>query len=311
MADISITGRVIAVVGATGTGKSDLALELALRHNGEVVNADSMQVYRGMDIGTAKLPIEQRRGVVHHLLDIWPVTQAANVAEYQRLARQQIDAIHARGRLPILVGGSGLYVRAVLEEFDFPGHDPRVRTRLEAQLGDLGSNRMHDLLAAVDPAAAQRILPTNGRRIVRALEVIEITGGPFAAALPLPRPHYLACTVGLRRDRESLDAALSERVDRMWTAGLVDEVAGLTGLRGSPTASRALGYRQVLDLLGGLCDEESAKEATVRATRKFARRQEAWFRRDDSIRWLEAQSPTLGIRAQAAVEEFLASGERD
>lgn len=311
MVDIAVASRVIAVVGATGTGKSDLALELALRHNGEVVNADSMQVYRGMDIGTAKLPIDQRRGVVHHLLDIWPVTQAANVAEYQRLARRRIEAIHARGRLPILVGGSGLYVRAVLEEFDFPGHDPGVRTQLEAQLRELGPNRMHERLAAVDPAAAQRILPTNGRRIVRALEVIEITGGPFAAALPQPRPHYSVCTVGLRWDRESLDAALSERVDRMWTAGLVDEVAGLTGLRGSPTASRALGYRQVLDLLDGLCDEESAKEATVRATRKFARRQEAWFRRDDSIHWLEARSPTLGINAQATVEQFLASGEQD
>jgi tRNA dimethylallyltransferase len=294
---------VVAVVGPTAAGKSALSLALARALGGEVVNADSMQLYRGMDIGTAKLSPAERTGVPHHLLDIWPVTEPASVAEYQRLARAAVDDILARGRLPLVVGGSGLYVRAVLEDFDFPGTDAGLRARLEAELAAVGPVPLHDRLRAADPAAAARILPSNGRRIVRALEVIELTGAPFPAALPEPRPVYRAVTVGVDLTTAVLDERIAVRVDRMWAAGLVEEVRGLVGrgLRDGRTASRALGYQQVLAFLAGECTEADARAETVRATRRFVRRQRSWFRRDPAITWLDGADPGLAGRALAAV----------
>lgn len=291
--------QVITVVGPTAAGKSDLGVALAERLGGEVVNADSMQLYRGMDIGTAKLSPTERRGVPHHLLDIWDVTRAANVAEYQQLARAAIDQILARGRIPVLVGGSGLYVRAAVDALDFPGTDPAVRARLEAELGQRGSGPLYARLAAVDPQAAAAILPNNGRRIVRALEVVEITGRPFTAHLPSPqdeRSVYRTLQIGLTVERPELDARIAARVDRMWHQGLVDEVRRLetAGLRHGRTAPRALGYRQVLAALAAECTEEEARAETVRATRRFARRQETWFRRDTRVHWLDAEAAAGG-----------------
>jgi len=280
---------VVAVVGPTATGKSDLAVELALRLGGEIVNADSMQLYRGMDVGTAKLSPAERRGVPHHLLDIWEVTEPADVATYQRLAREVMAGIRARGRLPVLVGGSGLYLRAVLDDLDFPGTDPALRDRLEGELVALGAPALHERLATVDPQAAARILPTNGRRLVRALEVVELTGLPFRAALPTFAASVVPTVqVALGLDRPLLDERISRRVDHMWAHGLVEEVRGLVpaGLREGRTASRALGYAQVLRHLDGEWTEEQARAETVRATRKFARRQESWFRRDPRVHWL-------------------------
>ncbi|TDC27852.1 tRNA (adenosine(37)-N6)-dimethylallyltransferase MiaA [Streptomyces sp. 8K308] len=284
--------QVIAVVGATAAGKSDLGVALAERLGGEVVNADSMQLYRGMDIGTAKLTEEERRGVPHHLLDVWDVTVTASVAEYQRLARSTIDRLLAAGRTPVLVGGSGLYVRGAIDALEFPGTEPAVRARLEEELATVGSGALHARLAAADPRAAEAILPSNGRRIVRALEVIEITGRPFTAQLPGPGADptvYPTLQLGVAVDRAELDARIADRVDRMWRAGLVDEVRALerVGLRSGRTASRALGYHQVLAALAGECEEHEAREETVRATRRFARRQESWFRRDARVHWLD------------------------
>jgi tRNA dimethylallyltransferase len=286
---------VVAVVGPTAAGKSALSLHLARTLGGEVVNADSMQLYRGMDIGTAKLRPAERAGVPHHVLDIWDVTEPASVAEYQRLARAAVDDIAARGRLPILVGGSGLYVRAVLEEFEFPGTDPALRLRLEQELAETGPTALYERLRAVDPAAADRILPGNGRRIVRALEVVELTGQPFAAALPQPRPHYDAVQLGVDLDTAALDERIATRVDQMWAAGLVDETRELVaaGLATGRTASRALGYQQVLRFLRGEGTEPDAHAETVRATRRFVRRQRSWFRRDPRIGWLVAARPDL------------------
>jgi tRNA dimethylallyltransferase len=290
-----MTPPVVAVVGPTATGKTALAVELARRLGGEVVNADSMQLYRGMDIGTAKPTVEERGGVPHHLLDLWHVREPASVAEYARSAREVIDRLRADGVVPLLVGGSGLYVRAVLDDLEFPGTDPALRARLEAELAAEGSAALHARLALVDPAAAAAVLPSNGRRIVRALEVIELTGGPFRATLPEPRPHYPAVVVGLDRDAADLDERVRVRVGRMWAAGFVAEVEALAddGLREGPTASRALGYAQVLDQLGGGLRADEAREATVRATRRFVRRQRSWFRRDPAVRWFDAGVPDL------------------
>ncbi|MEV5974535.1 tRNA (adenosine(37)-N6)-dimethylallyltransferase MiaA [Streptomyces sp. NPDC051921] len=280
--------RVIAVVGPTAAGKSDLGVFLAQQLGGEVVNADSMQLYRGMDIGTAKLTWEERDGVPHHLLDIWDVTEAASVAEYQRLARAEIDRLLAEGRTPILVGGSGLYVRGALDVMEFPGTDPELRARLEAELEERGSGVLHARLAAADPEAARAILPSNGRRIVRALEVIEITGKPFTANLPGHDSVYDTVQIGVDVARPELDERIAGRVDRMWEAGLVDEVRTLEaqGLREGRTAARALGYQQVLAALAGECTEDEARAETVRATKRFARRQDSWFRRDPRVHWL-------------------------
>lgn len=299
--------RVIAVVGPTAAGKSDLGVFLAQRLGGEVVNADSMQLYRGMDIGTAKLTPEERGGVPHHLLDIWDVTVTASVAEYQRLARARIDALLAEGRWPVLVGGSGLYVRGAVDNLEFPGTDPEVRSRLEEELTLRGSGALHARLAAADPEAAQAILPGNGRRIVRALEVIEITGKPFTANLPGHDSVYDTVQIGVDVARPELDERIARRVDRMWDAGLVDEVRALEarGLREGRTASRALGYQQVLSALAGECGEEEARAETVRATKRFARRQDSWFRRDPRVHWLKggaAEAAELPGLALALVE---------
>ncbi|WP_019877873.1 tRNA (adenosine(37)-N6)-dimethylallyltransferase MiaA [Sporichthya polymorpha] len=301
---------VVAVVGPTATGKSALGIELAKRLGGEVVNTDSMQLYRGMDIGTAKLSPAERAGVPHHLLDLWEVTEPAAVAVYQRLARQVVADLLAAGKSAVLVGGSGLYVRAVLDDLDFPGTEPEVRSRLEAELEEVGAPALHARLATLDPVAAERILPGNGRRIVRALEVIELTGQPFTAKLPDPRYVRPAVQIGLGADRETLDRRLDERVDAMWAAGLVDEVRSLLprGLREGRTASKALGYAQVLQFLDGVCDEDAARAETQRATRKFARRQMAWFGRDARVRWLPADHPQLVDAALAALERPLPAG---
>ncbi|TDC27644.1 tRNA (adenosine(37)-N6)-dimethylallyltransferase MiaA [Micromonospora sp. 15K316] len=292
-------GTVLAVVGPTAAGKSALSIALAHALGGEVVNADSMQLYRGMDIGTAKLTPAEREGVPHHLLDIWDVTEPASVAEYQRLARAAVDDILARGRVPLLVGGSGLYVRAVLEQFEFPGTDPAIRERLERELAEVGPAPLHARLRAADPAAAEAILPGNGRRIVRALEVIELTGAPFTAALPEPTPYYPSVQVGVDLDTASLDERIALRVDRMWADGLIAETRELVG-RGLPegrTASRALGYQQVLRFLAGELTETEAYEETIRATRRFVRRQRSWFRRDPRVHWLDSADPGLVVEA--------------
>ena len=283
-------GPVIAVIGATAAGKSALAVRLALALGGEVINADSMQLYRGMDIGTAKLTADEQGGVPHHLLDVWDVRQAANVADYQCLARSAINDVTARGRVPILAGGSGLYIRAALEDLSFPGTDPAVRDRLERELARDGAAAMHERLASLDPAAAAAILPSNGRRIVRALEVVEISGRPFTAVLPAYELSRRAVQIGLRVPRAELDRRITVRVGQMWAAGFAQEVRRLdrAGLRDGKTASRALGYAQLLRHLAGEWTLELARDETVRATRRFARRQESWFRRDPRITWLDA-----------------------
>ncbi|MGC5311149.1 tRNA (adenosine(37)-N6)-dimethylallyltransferase MiaA [Micromonospora zamorensis] len=288
-------GTVVAVVGPTAAGKSALSIALAHALDGEVVNADSMQLYRGMDIGTAKLTVAERDGVPHHLLDIWEVTEPASVAEYQRLARAAVDDILSRGRVPLLVGGSGLYVRAVLERFEFPGTDAVLRERLERELAEVGPAPLYARLRAADPIAADGILPGNGRRIVRALEVIELTGAPFTASLPQPTPYYPSVQLGVDLDTGLLDERIALRVDRMWADGLVSETRELVG-RGLPegrTASRALGYQQVLRMLAGELTESQAHDETVRATRRFVRRQRSWFRRDPRIHWLDSATPDL------------------
>ena len=296
---------VVAIVGPTAGGKSALSLALARELGGEVINADSMQLYRGMDIGTAKLPYAEREGVRHHVLDIWDVTEPASVAEYQRLARAAIDDILDRGRVPILVGGSGLYVRAVLERFEFPGTDAAIRGALEAELATAGPAALYARLSAADPVAAQGILPSNGRRIVRALEVIELTGTGFTATLPDPAPYYPSVQIGVDLDTTALDERIAVRVRRMWELGLVEEVRALAtrGLRDGRTAGRALGYQQVLRYLAGECTEDEAAVDTVRATRRFVRRQRSWFRRDPRIHWLDGADPHLTRAARTLVED--------
>jgi tRNA dimethylallyltransferase len=293
-------------VGPTATGKSELAVELARRLDGEVINADSMQLYAGMDIGTAKLPVAERHGVEHHLLDIWPIRKSAAVAEYQQLARLAIAAIHDRGRVPILVGGSGLYLRGALDKLDFPGESPAVRARLSRELEAGGPAALHARLAERDPLAAAAILPTNGRRIVRALEVIELTGAPFTARMPGFESIYDAVQIGL--DRDDLDERVGLRVHRMMQRGFVEEIRGLLplGLRESPTAGKALGYAQLLGCLdeaGAVVDDlDEAVEQTIRATRRFVRRQRSWFGRDPRIHWLDATGSGLVEQAVRILE---------
>ena len=284
--------RVLAVVGPTAAGKSDLAVGLARAVGGEVVNADSMQLYRGMDVGTAKLAPHERGGVPHHLLDVWPVTRTATAADYQALCRGVVDDLLARGVTPVLVGGSGLYLRAALDDLEFPGTDAALRAELEAELERDGAPALHGRLAALDPAAATRMEPTNGRRVVRALEVVTLTGS-MPGALTSYGEHYPTAYLGV--DRPDLAERLEERVDRMWEAGLVDEVRRLEadGLREGVTASRALGYAQVLGALDGRWDEAQARDRTVTATRRFARRQRAWFRRDPRVHWLDPEGDLL------------------
>ena len=296
---------VVAVVGPTATGKSDLAVALAERLDGEIVNADSMQLYAGMDIGTAKLPLEARRSVPHHLLDVWPISKSAAVAAYQQLARAAIAEIRMRRRVPILVGGSGLYLRGALDRLEFPGESPDIRARLYAELEHAGAPALHARLATLDATAAASILPTNGRRIVRALEVIELTGRPFIATMPGFESVYDCVHLGL--DRDDLDERVEQRVARMMATGFLDEVRGLlpNGLRDSPTAGKALGYAQLLGCLddGGrvVGDLDEAVAGTVRATRRFVRRQRSWFRRDPRIRWFDAATPDVLQRLLAAL----------
>ena len=294
----------VAVVGPTAAGKSELAVALARAVGGECVNADAMQLYRGMDIGTAKLAEPEWHGVPHHLLDLLDVHETSTVAEWARLAQAVVAEIQGRGNVPVLVGGSGLYVRALIDRIDFPGTDPVVRSRLEAELAEHGPGALHARLAAIDPAAAGRILPSNGRRLVRALEVVEITGRPFVADLPAYDQGVRAVQIGLDVPRDELDARIAARVDRMWADGLVDEVRALEqqGLRAGLTASRALGYRQVLAHLAGECTEDEARAETGRATRRFARRQLSWFRRDPRVRWLPYDAPDLQERALAMID---------
>jgi tRNA dimethylallyltransferase len=289
--------RVVAVVGPTATGKSALALELAERLGGEVVNADSMQLYRGMDVGTAKLTIAERRGIAHHLLDIWDVTRTASVADYQARARACIDDLLARGVTPVLVGGSGLYVRAVLDEIEFPGTDATLRAELEAQLAELGAPAMHERLSQLDPGAGSSIAPMNGRKIVRALELIELTGQPLAPSLPDYAPdRYDSLHIGVDLPTADLDARIARRVDVMIERGFVDEVQRLAaaGLREGRTASRALGYAQLLAVTDGELTFDEAISRTVQATRRFVRRQRSWFRRDPRIRWYETNVDLVG-----------------
>lgn len=299
----------VVVVGATGTGKSDLSLDLAdaIAARGgaaEIVNGDAMQFYRGMDIGTAKLPEAERRGVPHHLLDVLDVTEEASVAAFQERARALVEAIRARGAVPILVGGSGLYVDAVVKDFRFPARDPEVRARFEARLETEGVAALHAELLAVDPQAAAAIGPRNGRRIVRALEVVAITGEPFGAGLPDEEaPWTAAVTIGLALERAALVPRLDERVERMWAAGMIDEVAGLLprGLERGVTASRAIGYAQAIEQLHGRMSEAEAIAATQALTRRYARRQVSWFRRAESTHWLPAEAPDVAAQAAALV----------
>ena len=285
--------RPIAIIGPTGTGKSQLALDVAERVGGEVVNADAMQLYRGMDIGTAKLPPADRRDIAHHQLDVLDVTETATVARYQGDAAADVEAIMARGAVPLIVGGSMMYVQSLLDDWSFPATDPAVRATWEQRLADDGVSALHAELARRDPAAAASILPTDGRRIVRALEVVELTGRPFAASAPtVGTPRWDALIVGLDWETTELDGRLAQRTAQMFAAGLVDEVRALLdrGLEAGVTASRALGYAQVLDALaaGGSADElAAAQEATFVGTRRYVRRQRSWFRRDHRIVWLD------------------------
>ena len=302
--DATIVATIVAVVGATASGKTGLSLDLAERLGGEIVNTDAMQLYRGMDIGTAKLPSAERRGIPHHLLDILDVTEPATVAEFQALARDTIGDLRGRGRTPVLVGGSALYTRAVLDRFDFPGTDPVVRERLERELEERGVRSLFERLRGVDPVAAGRVDPDNGRRIVRALEVVEITGEPFSASLPVQEyvdPHSIQ--VGVDIDRETLDARIAQR-GVVWSAGgLVVVGAGLPphGLAGSRTAATAIGYREVAQHLAGVLTLEEAKLRTAVKTRQFARRQDAWFRKDARVVWVAYDDPDRVEKAVDAV----------
>jgi tRNA dimethylallyltransferase len=285
--------RPIAIVGPTGTGKSQLALAVAEALGGEIVNADAMQLYRGMDIGTAKLRVEQRRGIAHHQLDVLDVTETATVANYQRGAAADVEAIIARGAVPVIVGGSMLYIQSLLDDWAFPATDSAVRARWEQRLAQVGVEQLHRELAQVDAAAAKTILPTDGRRIVRALEVVELTGRPFAASAPtIGRPRWDTAIVGLDWETNKLDARLAARTEQMFAEGLAHEVAGLLerGLRDGVTASRALGYAQVIAALDDPHPDAAltrARAQTFVATRRYVRRQRSWFRRDHRICWLD------------------------
>jgi tRNA dimethylallyltransferase len=303
----------VAIVGATGTGKSALSLDLAgaLTSHGreaEIVNADAMQLYRGMDIGTAKLPVADRRGIPHHLLDVLDVTEDASVARYQGWARDTVQDILGRGAVPILVGGSGLYVSSVLYDFRFPGTDAAVRSRLEAELAAVGPGALHDRLTAVDPIAAASIGPFNGRRIVRALEVVELTGAPFGAGLSAQARTWMPTTIlGLRAPRTELVARLDERVRGMWRDGLLDEVRSLLplGIERGATAGQAIGYAQAIAQLSGRLEEAEAIELTASLTRRYARRQVGWFRREKLTNWLDYDDPE---RTDRAVQLVLSNG---
>lgn len=295
----------IIVCGATATGKSELAVSLAKEINAEVVNADSMQVYKGMDIGTAKLTNEERGGIAHHLIDVLDIKDEANVAWYQQIAREKIDQILNSGKSVVVVGGTGLYIKAILDDLNFPDTDPAVRQKITDQAEKLGNDVMHERLAKLDPAAALAIPKENIRRVIRALEVIELTGKPFTANLPRQESSKYpdAKQFGLVLDRGNLDVKIDRRVEDMWAKGFAREVSTLMtkGLEQSGTAKKALGYMQIMNYLNGESDEAFAKEETKRVTRAYARRQETWFSRDERIKWLAPESNA------ARLEKLLAS----
>ena len=286
--------KVIAIVGPTAVGKTALSLELAEKFSAEIINADAMQIYKGMDIGTAKLPVSQRRGIVHHQIDVLDPIEEANVSQYQKQTREIINTLLNKNIQPLLVGGSGLYVNSVLEDLEFPGTNLEVRAKYEEILDEQGVEALYEMLKEIDPIAAQNILPNNARKIVRALEVNEITGKAFNAKLPEPSPIFADVRIALDMPRDLLDKRISDRVHQMFEDGFVDEVKRLEkNLRLGKTALRALGYSQVLSLLAGEISEDEAITLTINATKKFARRQLSWFRRDPLIHWLDATSPNL------------------
>ena len=278
---------VVVIVGPTAVGKTELSINLAKALNAEIINADSMQLYKGMDIGTAKVPIDHRQNIPHHMLDVLNVTDTANVAEYQEQARAVIADIQARGKRVVIVGGTGLFVQAILEDLQFPGSDPGIRARLNQEAQELGTLAMYERLVAIDPEAAANILPSNERRIIRALEVIELTGEVPTTSLSTLPEIVPSIRIGLRRERPDLDHRIAVRVQAMWEQGFVAEVEKLEaiGLRDGLTASKALGYAQILDYLAGNISEAEAKERTIQATRRYVRRQESWFKRDSKIHW--------------------------
>ena len=293
------------ICGATATGKSELAVALAKEINADVINADSMQVYKGMDIGTAKLTIIQRDGVMHHLIDVLDISEEANVSWYQQLARDKIDELISLGKSVVVVGGTGLYIKAILDDLNFPDTDPQVRDKITEQADQLGNEIMHGKLAKLDPAAALAIPKENIRRVIRALEVIGLTGKPFTANLPRQESskYPKAKQFGLVLDRNNLDEKIDQRVEDMWAKGFAREVSLLMtqGLEQATTAKKALGYSQIMSYLNGECDEDFAKQETKRVTRAYARRQETWFSRDDRIKWLAPDS------MQVRLEKLLAS----
>jgi tRNA dimethylallyltransferase len=290
-----MSAPLIIICGPTATGKSDLALEVAQKYNGEIINADSMQLYKGMDIGTAKLSMEERRGIPHHLLDLLCVNQDASVAQYQSLARAAVDEIRSREKAAIIVGGTGLYIKSIIDEMNFPETDPKIRKNLESESELLGTAALFDRLQRLDPEAALAIEPANTRRIIRALEVIEVTGQPYSANLPSDKSlkYPEALHIGLAMERSSLAPRIESRVHRMWESGLVAEVESLIaqGLLEGATAQRAIGYAQVIAMKRGDLSEAQAVEETIVATRQYVRRQETWFKRDSRIQWIgEGQS---------------------
>jgi tRNA dimethylallyltransferase len=286
--------KVIAIVGPTAVGKTALSLEIAEKFSAEIINADAMQIYKGMDIGTAKLPLSQRRGIVHHQIDVLDPSEEANVSQYQKQSREIINNLLSKNVQPILVGGSGLYVNSVLEDLEFPGTNLEVRAKYEEILDEKGVEALFQMLKEIDPKAAENILASNARKIVRALEVNEITGKAFNAKLPEPSPIFSDVRIALDMPRDLLDQRIIDRVHQMFEDGFVDEVKRIEkNLRLGKTAFRALGYSQVLSLLSGEISEDEAITLTINATKKFARRQLSWFRRDPLIHWLDATSPDL------------------
>lgn len=310
---MSSIARLVAVVGPTGTGKSDLALDIAediVSRGGaaEIINSDSMQFYRGMDIGTAKLTLDERRGISHHMLDVLDITEESTAADYQSQARPLVERLQSQGITPIVVGGSMLYIAALLNTFDFPARDEAIRAELEQQLEDLGPHAIHRRLAELDPVAASRIIPENGRRTVRALEVVLITGKPFAAALPEKTESWQPVVeIGLNSDRAHLVNRLDRRVHKMWQLGLVEETRALEpfGIRTGKTSSRAIGYAQALNQIDGKISQDEAIADTVRLTQRYARRQMSWFKRDERISWLDYQDENYRNQALEIVRTGL------
>jgi tRNA dimethylallyltransferase len=297
---------VVVIAGATAVGKSSIGLKLAQELETEIINADSMQFYRGMDIGTAKLSIEERMGVHHHFIDTLDVSELANVSHYQEMARRVVSDLREQNRVPIAVGGSGLYVTALLDNLNFPATDSQLRANLESELEKVGSQQLHQRLAVLDPLSAQRIDPANGRRIVRALEVIELTGEPFSSSLPKSNPAVEPdIRIALFRDRAELDRRIEQRVNLMWEQGFVAEVEKLLidGLAEAVTARKALGYAQIIEALTGELSLDAAKAETIRLTKRYARKQESWFRRDPKMLWLAADSPNLASEILQLINE--------